>query len=43
MEKRKPHYLLRDIKAAFADPTKLNAHLFPGKVPTTSKWMTREW
>ena len=24
MEKRKPHYLLRDIKAAFADPTKLN-------------------
>jgi len=24
MEKRKPHYLLRDIKAAFADPAKLN-------------------
>lgn len=24
MEKRKPHYLLRDIKAAFADPGKLN-------------------
>jgi motility quorum-sensing regulator/GCU-specific mRNA interferase toxin len=24
MEKRKPHYLLRDIKAAFVDPTKLN-------------------
>ena len=24
MEKRKPHYLLRDIKVAFADPAKLN-------------------
>jgi|ERR1700678_4191386 motility quorum-sensing regulator / GCU-specific mRNA interferase toxin len=24
MEKRKPHFLLRDIKAAFADPAKLN-------------------
>ncbi len=24
MEKRKPHYLLRDIKAAFSDPAKLN-------------------
>jgi motility quorum-sensing regulator / GCU-specific mRNA interferase toxin len=24
MEKRKPHYLLSDIKAAFADPAKLN-------------------
>src|ERR1700686_2089791 len=24
MEKRKPHYLLRDIKAAFADPATLN-------------------
>ena len=24
MEKRKPHYLLRDIRAAFADPAKLN-------------------
>ena len=24
MEKRRPHYLLRDIKVAFADPTKLN-------------------
>jgi motility quorum-sensing regulator/GCU-specific mRNA interferase toxin len=23
-EKRKPHYLLRDIKVAFADPAKLN-------------------
>jgi motility quorum-sensing regulator / GCU-specific mRNA interferase toxin len=24
MEKRRPHYLLRDIKMAFADPAKLN-------------------
>lgn len=24
MEKRKPHYLLRDIKIAFSDPAKLN-------------------
>jgi motility quorum-sensing regulator / GCU-specific mRNA interferase toxin len=24
MEKRKPHYLLRDVKAAFSDPAKLN-------------------
>jgi motility quorum-sensing regulator/GCU-specific mRNA interferase toxin len=24
MEKRRPHYLLRDIKAAFTDPGKLN-------------------
>jgi motility quorum-sensing regulator / GCU-specific mRNA interferase toxin len=24
MEKRKPHYLLRDVKLAFADPAKLN-------------------
>jgi motility quorum-sensing regulator/GCU-specific mRNA interferase toxin len=24
MDKRKPHYPLRDIKAAFADPAKLN-------------------
>jgi hypothetical protein len=43
MEKRRPHYLLREIKVAFADPAKLNRSFASKQVPMTSEWTTRPW